>query len=276
VVGAYLREIGRTPLLHPEEEVALARRVARGDTEAAQVLAQANLRLVVTIAGRYGHCGLPLEDLIAEGNLGLLAAVQKYEWQRGCRFSTYAVWWIRQAITRAIANQGHTIRVPTHLAEALARHARAVDQLATALGRPPSAEELAALPAPDPAYSSAAASAVQTPLPLDMAVGESGAEHLADVLADESAVTPEDEAVGRLTREEACRVLHEVLTERECLVVMLRCGFEGGVPESLPMIGRRLSVGRERVRQIEDTALRKLRQRAVVARLGAPRPPCVA
>jgi RNA polymerase primary sigma factor len=276
VVGAYLREIGRTPLLRPEEEVALAQRVARGDTEAAQALAQANLRLVVTIAGHYRHCGLPFEDLIAEGNIGLLHAVQKYEWQRGCRFSTYAVWWIRQAITRAIANHGHTIRVPVHQAEALARHTKAVDQLTRTLGRPPSADEPVALPDPNTAYISAAARAVQPPLQLDMAVGESGAEHLADVLADESAVTPEDKALGRLTREETCRVLHEVLTERERLVVMLRCGFEGGVPESLPMIGRRLGVGRERVRQIEDTALRKLRQPAVVARLGAHGPPYVA
>src|SRR5437868_11379603 len=139
VVGAYLREIGRTPLLHPEEEVALAQRVARGETEAAHALAQANLRLVVTIASHYRHCGLPLEDLIAEGNIGLLHAVQKYEWQRGCRFSTYAVWWIRQAITRAIGNHGHLIRVPVHLAEALARHTKAVDQLANALGWRPSA-----------------------------------------------------------------------------------------------------------------------------------------
>jgi RNA polymerase primary sigma factor len=276
VVGAYLREIGRTPLLRPEEEVALAQRVARGETEAAQALAQANLRLVVTIAGHYRHYGLPLEDLIAEGNLGLLSAVQKYEWQRGYRFSTYAVWWIRQAITRAIGNHGHTIRIPIHLAEALERHASAVDQLAHALGRPPSADELAALPGPNTAHSSAAASAVQTPLQLDMAVGESGAEQLADVLSDESAVTPEDAAVGRLAREEACRVLHEVLTERERLVVMLRCGFDGGVPESLHSIGRRLGVGRERVRQIEDTALRKLRQPAVVARLGANGAQCVA
>jgi RNA polymerase primary sigma factor len=276
VVGAYLREIGRTPLLCPEEEVTLAQRVARGDTEAAQALAQANLRLVVTIASRYRHCGLPFEDLIAEGNMGLLHAVQKYEWQRGYRFSTYAVWWIRQAITRAIANHGHTIRVPVHLAEALARHTKAVDQLANALGRQPSADDIAAIPGPDTAYISAAASAVQPPLQLDMAVGECGAEHLADVLADESAVTPEDKVVGRLTREETCRVLHEVLTERERLVVMLRCGFEGGVPESLHMIGRRLGVGRERVRQIEDTALRKLRQPAVVSRLGAHGPPYVA
>src|SRR5437763_213650 len=137
---------GRWPLLRPAEEVALAQRVARGDTEAADALAQANLRLVVTIAGHYRHCGLPLEDLIAEGNLGLLHAVQKYEWQRGCRFSTYAVWWIRQAITRAIGNHGHTIRVPVHLAEALARHTRAVEELAHTLGSQPSADELAALP----------------------------------------------------------------------------------------------------------------------------------
>jgi RNA polymerase primary sigma factor len=276
VVGAYLHEIGRTPLLRPEEEVALAQQVARGDTEAAQALAQANLRLVVTIAGHYRHCGLPFEDLIAEGNIGLLHAVQKYEWQRGYRFSTYAVWWIRQAMTRAIANHGHTIRVPVHLSEALARHTKAVDQLANALGRQPSADDIAAISGPDTAYISAAASAVQPPLQLDMAVGECGAEHLADVLADESAVTPEDKVVGRLTREETCRVLHEVLMERERLVVMLRCGFEGGVPESLHMIGRRLGVGRERVRQIEDTALRKLRQPAVVSRLGAHGPPYVA
>jgi len=256
--------------------VALAQRVARGDTEAAHALAQANLRLVVNIAGRYRHCGLPFEDLIAEGNIGLLHAVQKYEWQRGYRFSTYAVWWIRQAITRAIANHGHLIRVPVHLGEALARHSRAVDRLAQTVGRQPGREELTSVPGPDASLLSAATSAAQAPLPLDMAVGEAGAEHLADVLVDESAASPEDEAIRRVAREEARTVLSEVLTERECTVVILRCGFDSGTPESFDVIGRRLGVTRERARQIEVEALRKLRQPAVAARLGADGPQCAA
>src|SRR5437764_12223166 len=223
VVGTYLREIGRTPLLRPEEEVALAQRVARGETEAAHALAQANLRLVVAIAGHYRHCGLPFEDLIAEGNIGLLHAVQKYEWQRGYRFSTYAVWWIRQAMTWAIANHGHLIRVPVHLGEALARHSRAVDQLAQTVGRQPGREELTAVPGPDASLLSAATSAAQAPLPLDMAVGEAGAEHLADVLVDESGATPADEAIRRVAREEARTVLSEVLAERDGTGAMPRC-----------------------------------------------------
>jgi RNA polymerase primary sigma factor len=250
--------------------------VARGDTEAAHALAQANLRLVVNIAGRYRHRGLPFEDLIAEGNIGLLRAVQKYEWQRGYRFSTYAVWWIRQAMTRAIANHGHLIRVPVHLNEALARHSRAVDQLAQTVGHRPGREELTAVPGPDASLLSAATSAAQAPLSLDMAVGEAGAEHLADVLVDESAASAEDEAIRRVAREEARTVLSEVLTERERTVVMLRCGFAGGAPESFDVIGRRLGVTRERAHQIEVEALRKLRQPAVVARLGADRPPSAA
>jgi RNA polymerase primary sigma factor len=254
----------------------LAQRVAHGDTEAAHALAQANLRLVVNIAGRYRHCGLPFEDLIAEGNIGLLHAVQKYEWQRGYRFSTYAVWWIRQAITRAIANHGQLIRVPVHLGEALARHSRAVDRLAQTVGHQPGREELTAVPGPDASLLSAATSAAQAPLSLDMAVGEAEAEHLADVLVDESAAMPEDEAIRRVAREEVRTVLSEVLTERERTVVMLRCGFDGGAPASFDMIGRRLGVTRERARQIEVEALGKLRQPAVAARLGAAGPQCAA
>ena len=276
LLTGYLCEVGRTPLLRPEEEVALAQRVARGDTEAAHALAQANLRLVVNIARRYRHCGLPFEDLIAEGNIGLLHAVQKYEWQRGYRFSTYAVWWIRQAITRAIADKGRTIRLPVHVGEALPRHSRAEDQLAQTVGHQPGREEPTAVHCPDASLLSAARRAAQAPLSLDMAVGEAGAEHLADVLVDASAATPEDEAIRRVAREEARTVLSEVLTERERTVVLLRCGFDGGAPASFDVIGRRLGVTRERARQIEVEALRKLRQPAVAARLGADGPQCAA
>jgi RNA polymerase primary sigma factor len=263
-------------LLHPAEEIALAQRVALGDAEAARVLAQANLRLVVSIAGHYRNRGLPFEDLIAEGNIGLLQAVQKYEWQRGYRFSTYAVWWIRQAMTRAIANHGRTIRIPAHLGEALVKHSRAVDQLAHTLGRRPSPDELAGVPGPDASLRNAATSATQAPLSLDTAVGEAGTERFADLLADESAVMPEDVAIRRVAREEARQLLSEVLTERERTVVMLRCGFDGRQPESCDMIGRHLGVTRERVHQIEAAALRKLREPAVAARLTVDGPSCAA
>jgi RNA polymerase primary sigma factor len=175
-------------------------------------------------------------------------------------------------MTRAIAKHSHLIRVPVHLGEALARYSRAVDQLAQTVGRQPGREELTAVPGADASLLSAATSAAEAPVSLDMAVGETGAEHLADVLVDGSAATPEDEAIRRVAREEACTVLSEMLTERERTVVMLRCGLDGGAPESFDVIGRRLGVTRERVRQIEVEALRKLRQPAVAARLGADGP----
>jgi len=205
LLDSYLREIGHTPLLKPDEEVELAKRVEQGDKTAANAMAQANLRLVVSVARRYLNRGLPLEDLIAEGNIGLLRAVQKYEWQRGYRFSTYAVWWIRQAITRAIADKGRTIRLPVHVGEALTKRSKAVGQLTTDLGREPTQEELNEALGGDASFIGAAVVAAQAPLSLGMAVGEDGEEQLVDFLPDETAVTPEEGAVRRVSAERPSR-----------------------------------------------------------------------
>jgi len=267
LLDSYLREIGHTPLLKPDQEVELAKRVEQGDKGAANAMAQANLRLVVSVARRYLNRGLPLEDLIAEGNIGLLRAVQKYEWQRGYRFSTYAVWWIRQAITRAIADKGRTIRLPVHVGEALTKRSKAVGQLTTELGREPTPEELDAVLGADASFIGAAVVAAQAPLSLGMAVGEDGEEQLVDFLPDEAAVTPEEGAVRRVSAEETRQVMHDVLTEREREVLKLRFGLDGSSPESLDVVGRRLGVTRERARQIEAEALRKLRRPTVAARL---------
>jgi RNA polymerase primary sigma factor len=267
LLDSYLREIGHTPLLKPEQEVELAQRVEQGDRAAANAMAQANLRLVVSVARRYLNRGLPLEDLIAEGNIGLLRAVQKYEWQRGYRFSTYAVWWIRQAITRAIADKGRTIRLPVHVGEALTKRSKAVGQLTTDLGREPTQEELNEALGGDASFIGAAVVAAQAPLSLGMAVGEDGEEQLVDFLPDESAVTPEEGAVRRVSAEETRRVMDDVLTERERAVLKLRFGLDGSSPESLDVVGRQLGVTRERARQIEAEALRKLRRPTVANRL---------
>ena len=267
LLDSYLREIGHTPLLKPEQEVDLAKRVEMGDKAAANAMAQANLRLVVSVARRYLNRGLPLEDLIAEGNIGLLRAVQKYEWQRGYRFSTYAVWWIRQAITRAIADKGRTIRLPVHVGEALTKRSKAVGQLTADLGREPTPEELNDALGSDASFIGAAVVAAQAPLSLGMAVGEDGEEQLVDFLPDDAAVTPEEGAVRRVSAEETRQVMDDVLTEREREVLKLRFGLDGSSPESLDVVGRRLGVTRERARQIEAEALRKLRRPTVAARL---------
>lgn len=267
LLDSYLREIGHTPLLKPEEEIELAKRVELGDKEAANAMAQANLRLVVSVARRYLNRGLPLEDLIAEGNIGLLRAVQKYEWQRGFRFSTYAVWWIRQAITRAIADKGRTICLPVHVGEALTKRSKAVGQLTTDLGREPTSDELNDVLGADASFIGAAVIAAQAPLSLGMAVGEDGEEQLVDFLPDDTAVTPEEGAVRRVSAEETRQVMDDVLTEREREVLKLRFGLDGSSPESLDVVGRRLGVTRERARQIEAEALRKLRRPTVAARL---------
>ncbi len=318
VVESYLREIGRTALLTHDQEVTLAQRVEQGDRAAIAALAQANLRLVVSVARRYVNRGLPMdrvceksaaavpgtagpgrdrrmrhhrcarprglaggqpavpgqftdpmpmEDLVAEGNIGLLRAVKKYEWRRGYRFSTYAVWWIRQAITRAIANQAHTIRVPVHVGEALARRSKAITFLSNTLGREPTTAELVAVLGQDVATAGPDLKAVQSPLSLDRLMKDDGDEQLGDILPDTSAPTPEERAVGRVATEEIRRVLNDVLTEREREVLHRRFGLDGASPARLDEIGRRLGVTRERVRQIEGEALRKLRQPPVAARL---------
>jgi RNA polymerase sigma factor (sigma-70 family) len=214
---------------------------------------------VVSVARRYTNRGLPLEDLIAEGNIGLLHAVQKFEWRRGYRFSTYAIWWIRQTIARAIADKGRTIRLPVHVSEELTKRMRAVDGLTVALGREPTPAEVDAALGAATAGLSAAIAAVQAPLSLDMEVGEDGELLLSDVLPDETALTPEEGAVGSIAVHEIREVMAGVLTQRERTVLALRCGLDGSGPATVDEVSRRLGVTRERARQIEIKALRKMR-----------------
>jgi RNA polymerase primary sigma factor len=250
----YLKEISRIPLLSREDEVALARRVREGDAAAKARLTEANLRLVVQIARRYLNRGLPLPDLIEEGNIGLLRAVEKFDGTRGTRFSTYATWWIRQAVVRALANQARTIRLPVHVELLLGRYQREQQRLSQALERPPTMEELAA----------ALGTTVerieeirQQPVSLETPVGE-GAGRVSDLVADPSA--DPSSAIAALFRERANLVtVLDDLAANERTVLRRRFGLEGDPPESLEAIGRRLGMTRERIRQIEGGGLRKLR-----------------
>jgi len=250
----YLKEISRIPLLSREDEVALARRVREGDAAARARLTEANLRLVVQIARRYLNRGLPLPDLIEEGNIGLLRAVEKFDGTRGTRFSTYATWWIRQAVVRALANQARTIRLPVHVELLLGRYQREQQRLSQALERPPTMEELAA----------ALGTTVeqieeirQQPVSLEAPVGE-GAGRVSDLVADPSA--DPSSAIAALFRERANLVtVLDDLAANERTVLRRRFGLEGDPPESLEAIGRRLGMTRERIRQIEGGGLRKLR-----------------
>jgi len=266
-VWQYLKDIHDIPLLKSVQEVDLAKRIEQGDTEALQQFVLSNLRLVVNISKRYVGRGLPLIDLIQEGNIGLMRAVQKFDWRRGFKFSTYATWWIRQGITRAIADKARTIRLPVHVSEALTKLNAVQQRLTQELGREPTDEEIARELGVDAARVAETRAAARLPSSIDRPIGEDEESTVADLMADRSDLGPELIASERLLKQEAERTLTQTLTEREKLVLQMRFGLGDGHIYPLEKIGERLGLTRERVRQIENVALRKLREPEVSARL---------
>ena len=265
-VKAYLKEIGQVPLLSAEEEQTLARAARAGDAGARRRLSEANLRLVVSVAKRYAGRGLPFLDLIQEGNLGLMKAAEKFEPDRGFKFSTYATWWIRQSITRAIADQGRTIRIPVHLVEHINRVRKTAGELLRKNGREPTAEEIAVRLEMEPDRVRELLQLAQEPVSLETPVGEEEDAHLEDFIQDEEAGIPVDEAGRQLLRRELMSVLKS-LTPREERVITLRFGLDDGRPRTLEELGKEFNVTRERIRQIEAKALRKLRHPSRAKRL---------
>ena len=257
-VRMYLKEIGQIKLLSIEEELELADRIASGDEQAKATLAEANLRLVVSIAKRYVGRGMLFLDLIQEGNIGLMKAVEKFDVEKGFKFSTYATWWIRQAITRAIADQARTIRVPVHMVETINKLARIERQLTLELNREPTEEELAKKMGTSPDKIREIYKIRQEPVSLETPIGEEDDSHLGDFIPDETNMSPEDFAINELLKDEISEVLL-TLTEREGKVIRLRFGLEDGRPRTLEEVGQLFGVTRERIRQIEAKALRKLR-----------------
>jgi len=257
-VRMYLKEIGRVPLLMAEEEIELAKRIEQGDEEAKRRLAEANLRLVVSIAKRYVGRGMLFLDLIQEGNMGLIKAVEKFDHQKGFKFSTYATWWIRQAITRAIADQARTIRIPVHMVETINKLIRVSRQLLQELGREPTPEEIAKEMDLSPEKVREIMKIAQEPVSLETPIGEEDDSHLGDFIEDSDALAPADAAAYELLKEQLEDVL-ETLTEREENVLRLRFGLDDGRTRTLEEVGKVFGVTRERIRQIEAKALRKLR-----------------
>ena len=257
-VKIYLKEIGRVPLLSPDEETELAKRMAEGDSYAKKRLSEANLRLVVSIAKKYVGRGMQFLDLIQEGNLGLLKAVEKFDYTKGFKFSTYATWWIRQAITRAIADQARTIRIPVHMVETITKVKKVSSQLLHETGHDPSAEEIAdKLEMPAERVREIMRIA-QDPVSLETPIGEEEDSHLGDFIPDDDAPAPADAASLMLLKEQLNEVL-STLTDREAKVLRLRFGLEDGRSRTLEEVGKEFDVTRERIRQIEAKALRKLR-----------------
>ena len=257
-VRMYLKEIGRVPLLTADEEIELARRMEAGDESARHRLEEANLRLVVSIAKRYVGRGMLFLDLIQEGNLGLLKAVEKFDYSKGYKFSTYATWWIRQAITRAIADQARTIRIPVHMVETINKYIRISRQLLQDLGRDPTAEEVAREMGISVARVHEIMKIAQEPVSLETPIGEEEDSHLGDFIEDEAALDPADAASVMLLKEQITEVLR-TLAPREAEVLRLRFGLEDGRSRTLEEVGQSFGVTRERIRQIEAKALRKLR-----------------
>jgi len=258
-VRMYLREIGKIPLLKPAEEISLAQRIEKGDRKAKKKLTESNLRLVVSIAKKYVMRGLSLLDLIQEGNQGLIRAVEKYDWRKGYKFSTYATWWIRQAITRAIADQARTIRIPVHMVETINKLIRTQRQLMQALGREPSAEEIAdTMGEMTPHRVREILKIAQDTTSLETPVGDEEDSMLGDFIADTSQPSPIEAASRELLKENIEEVL-ATLTDREARVLRMRFGLDGKNPMTLEEVGREFGVTRERIRQIEAKALRKLK-----------------
>jgi RNA polymerase primary sigma factor len=258
-VRMYLREIGKIPLLKPEEEISLAQKIEKGDRRAKKKLTESNLRLVVSIAKKYVMRGLSLLDLIQEGNQGLIRAVEKYDWRKGYKFSTYATWWIRQAITRAIADQARTIRIPVHMVETINKLIRTQRQLMQSLGREPTAEEIAEAMGEMTAHRVREILKIaQDTTSLETPVGDEEDSMLGDFIADTSQPSPIEAASRELLKENIEEVLG-TLTDREAKVLRMRFGLDGKNPMTLEEVGREFGVTRERIRQIEAKALRKLK-----------------
>jgi len=257
-VRMYLKEIGRVPLLTAEEEVELAKRMEMGDREAKQRLIESNLRLVVSIAKRYVGRGMAFLDLIQEGNMGLIKAVEKFDYRKGYKLSTYATWWIRQAITRAIADQARTIRIPVHMVETINKLVRTSRELVQELGREPTAEEIAEKMGITPEKVREIQKIAQEPVSLETPIGEEEDSHLGDFIEDVDALAPDEAASYLLLKEQIEEVLSG-LNDREQRVLRLRFGLDDGRPRTLEEVGREFGVTRERIRQIEAKALRKLR-----------------
>ena len=262
----YLREIGKRPLLSAAEEAELARRMEAGDQEAKTRLIESNLRLVVSVARKYAGSGMSLSDLIQEGNIGLCKAVDQYDWRTGNRFSTYAVWWIRQAVSRAMANQSRTVRLPVHMIEAGKSMNRCIRQLMQEKGREPAAAEIARwLNVPEKKVD-AVRRLFQEPVSLDAPVGDDGSGSMGDLIPDELSVSPESRAVQSSISETVADGLN-ALTSREAEVIRLRFGFMDGQPWTLEEVGNRYHLSRERIRQIEAAALRKMKRLSRIRKL---------
>ena len=257
-VRMYLKEIGKVPLLSADEEIELAKRMALGDEEAKKRLCEANLRLVVSIAKRYVGRGMLFLDLIQEGNLGLIKAVDKFDWKKGFKFSTYATWWIRQAITRSIADQARTIRIPVHMVETINKLIRVSRQLLQEYGREPTPEEIAAEMDITVERVREIQKIAQEPVSLETPIGEEEDSHLGDFIPDEEVPAPAEAAAFSMLKDQLIEVL-DTLTDREQKVLKLRFGLEDGRARTLEEVGKRFDVTRERIRQIEAKALRKLR-----------------
>ncbi len=257
-VKMYLKDIGKVPLLQPEEETELAKRMMLGDENAKRLLSEANLRLVVSIAKRYIGRGMQFLDLIQEGNLGLMKAVEKFDYQKGFKFSTYATWWIRQAITRAIADQARTIRIPVHMVETINKQIRVARRLLQELGREPTPEEIAVEMGVTEERVREIQKIAQDPVSLETPIGEEEDSHLSDFIEDEQSASPTDAVAFTMLKEQLIGVL-DTLTPREEKVLRLRYGLDDGRPRTLEEVGKEFNVTRERIRQIEAKALRKLR-----------------